>query len=344
VPRWWEAEEDERYWLEITDRTDLGVDLRAPQRKSDGTEYWSYALLLDVAPGDVVFHYVRPQQAITAVSLAVGDSWEEPIQWAAHGTVARNAGVQPFRRPGWRRSLDRFALLPQSLSLAEIRAGESAIRAIRSRLATKHGSGSLYFPFEISDRRPLRPVQGYLTKLPSEVVDVFPALRSASSLLGTIERQAPAPGPTLGATYREADERSSTSERDPFAIDPALVDRGLRGHATAQNALANHVSALGISPRSPALGEPNFDLSFERHGCVYVAEVKSLTRSNEEKQLRLGLGQVLRYAHLLRHTYGDVRPLLMLEREPSDPSWSQLCATLGVELLWPAALPRFQPR
>ena len=28
--RWWDGQADERYWLEATDRTDIGADLRAP--------------------------------------------------------------------------------------------------------------------------------------------------------------------------------------------------------------------------------------------------------------------------------------------------------------------------
>ena len=29
--RWWEQDPKERYWLEVTDRRDLGADLNAPQ-------------------------------------------------------------------------------------------------------------------------------------------------------------------------------------------------------------------------------------------------------------------------------------------------------------------------
>jgi hypothetical protein len=55
---------------------------------------------------------------------------------------------------------------------------------------------------------------------------------------------------------------------------------------------------------------------------------------NEEKQLRLGLGQVLRYADQLSHT-GTVVPVLVAERRPTDCSWEQLCERLGVILAWP---------
>jgi len=65
-----------------------------------------------------------------------------------------------------------------------------------------------------------------------------------------------------------------------------------------------------------------------------VAEVKSITPANEERQLRLGLGQVLRYRQVLT-TRGSVRPILAIERAPQDVSWSTLCSELGVRLVWP---------
>jgi hypothetical protein len=51
--------------------------------------------------------------------------------------------------------------------------------------------------------------------------------------------------------------------------------------------------------RTPRPDEPQYDLAWLAGDTLYVAEVKSLTAANEERQLRLGLGQVLRYTHLL---------------------------------------------
>ena len=93
----------------------------------------------------------------------------------------------------------------------------------------------------------------------------------------------------------------------------------------------------GREPRSPGVGEPNFDLAWTEAGTatVVVAEVKSLTDANEEKQLRLGLGQVLRYRHLLRGSHPSVTAVLVIEREPVDVSWAELCRDLDVALCWP---------
>jgi hypothetical protein len=113
------------------------------------------------------------------------------------------------------------------------------------------------------------------------------------------------------------------------------VERGLQGHAETQNALAAALAADRIEPRSPRADESNFDLAWERNGVVYVAEVKSITPQNEERQLRLGLGQVLRYRSLLRTVGHDVRAVLVAENEPQDQSWRRLCEQLDVLLLAP---------
>jgi hypothetical protein len=124
------------------------------------------------------------------------------------------------------------------------------------------------------------------------------------------------------------------SERQPFTVDPALVERGLKGHADTQNELAKVLRRAGIEPRSRLPHEPNFDLAWEAKGTIFVAEVKSITDQNEEEQLRLGLGQVLRYHYRLRELgHERVVAVLVPERTPRDLSWTDLCHEYGVALL-----------
>ena len=172
-------------------------------------------------------------------------------------------------------------------------------------------------------------MQGYLFKLPKAFLDIFGVEAAPRAVT---PRNKPSPERELGCGYREADELAALAERDPFAVDPTLVERGVRGHATTQNHLAKHLRSLGIEPRSPTAAEPNFDIAWQVGESVFVAEVKSLTARNEEKQLRLGLGQVLRYAQQLGPGAGAV---LVVERQPSDASWGQLCQQLGIVLAWP---------
>jgi hypothetical protein len=168
-------------------------------------------------------------------------------------------------------------------------------------------------------------------------VDDFPVLREAREL-GTREVTVPpAEHRTLGVQYRTANESAASTTRDPFTIDPAVVDRGVRGHAATQNAVAEYLEGKGLSPRSPRPDEPQFDIAWTQDGEVFVGEIKSLTIKNEEQQLRLGLGQVLRYRNLLSGS-GHVRAVLAVEREPTDGGWDTLCRDLDVLLVWPAAL------
>lgn len=137
----------------------------------------------------------------------------------------------------------------------------------------------------------------------------------------------------IGQGYREADENSRSTGGEPFAVDPDERDRATQAHSATQNALAEAVRSRGLQPRSPAGSEPAYDVAWEeRDGSLVVAEVKSLTARNAERQLRLALGQVLRYRHLLAAA-GRVRALIVTSGPPPDPAWYTLCDTLGIGLI-----------
>jgi hypothetical protein len=145
---------------------------------------------------------------------------------------------------------------------------------------------------------------------------------------------APISPTTAGAEYRVADEEVESAAPEPFEIDPNQRDRATREHNATQNALAEVVRERGLEPLSPS-GEPDFDLAWEEaDGTLIVAEVKSITPRNVERQLRLGLGQVLRYRSLLQETGKEVRALLALSGKPHDERWQALCAELEVGLIW----------
>lgn len=336
VRRWWFEDPRERYWLEITQRPDIGADLNAPQFNYRGDEYWSYELVTAVEDGDLVFHYEMGAHLIRYWSRASGGCWPDEVHWGARGTVG--ARREAYDRPGWRHGLDGPFPLGSPVTLDDLRANEDSLQAIYDDLLDRNGR-PLYYPFELSTKRPVRTAQGYLFKLPAEVVAVFP------SLVDTVANEDGfSPAPTrmspanLGAAYRAENEELTTSERDPFSVDPAVVERGLRGHAKTQNQLAEFLEARGLRPRSHGPDEPAFDLAWEEEGTIFVCEVKSLTTRNEERQLRLGLGQLLRYRHLLAGGDASVEAVLLGERQPSDASWQELCEVLGVRLVWPQVL------
>lgn len=141
----------------------------------------------------------------------------------------------------------------------------------------------------------------------------------------------------LGREYVAADEHP---EIEPDALehtglDPDLGGRGLRAHNVTQNLLASAVEEAGHVPRRPRPDEPQYNLAWEAGEVTWVAEVKSITRQNEERQLRQALGQVLRYRQLLAEDGRIVHALIAAECEPSDERWVRLCADEGIVLVWP---------
>jgi hypothetical protein len=176
-------------------------------------------------------------------------------------------------------------------------------------------------------------MQYFLNKLPAELVGIFPEL---------VQALEPPPGPSespaqpllLGTDYWPVRVGAAAGARQPFTTDPAIVERGLRGHADTQNELAQVLRDAGLSARSRLPHEPNFDLAWQVGDTAFVAEIESITDDNEEEQLRLGLGQVLRYRQCLQRIgYPKVVAVLVPERPPRDPSWAGLCRDLQVVLL-----------
>ena len=139
----------------------------------------------------------------------------------------------------------------------------------------------------------------------------------------------------IGRDFTEDDEDVVPRAAAPGVPDPDLVGRGNRAHKRTRNGLGAYLKSLEIQPLDPVSSDPPFDLAWWKRGILYVAEVKSLTRENEERQLRLGLGQLLRYSHLLRKRAEHVIPVLVPELKPRDPEWGQLCKALNVKLVFP---------
>lgn len=141
---------------------------------------------------------------------------------------------------------------------------------------------------------------------------------------------------TRGQPYvRPSSGGSATPTSRVFRFDPDAIDRGTNAHRKVQNQLADAVRARGWQPLSPSDSDPLFDVGWIAADAAWIAEVKSLTPTNEERQLRLGLGQVLSYAHLVDWGFDSKRPVLAVEREPSSTYWPDLCESHGVALSWP---------
>ncbi|MGW5678038.1 restriction endonuclease [Streptomyces sp. NPDC003860] len=147
---------------------------------------------------------------------------------------------------------------------------------------------------------------------------------------------APQSAVPVGTDYRTADESVTPAAPRFTPPDPDLAGRNLGAHRRLQNALAEAARARGLEVFSPRVTDPDFDLGWRASADgLTVCEVKSLTESNETRQLRTGIGQLLDYHDRLRGRAADVRAVLWVEREPADPRWVALCARAGITLAWP---------
>jgi hypothetical protein len=141
---------------------------------------------------------------------------------------------------------------------------------------------------------------------------------------------------SLGTDYVPEDEEARAERAEIFRVDPDKIDRGTQAHRTIQNLLAAELRRRGLDPKQRLGPEPPYDLACQlEDGTILVAEIKSLTRQNEERQLRLALGQVLRYAQQLIYKQKPIQRVIAIERKPKDESWIELCASHDVRLVWP---------
>lgn len=184
INKWWTGDDRERFWLEITNRTDLGTDLWAPQLDDGGREYWSYSLVNHVRPGDFVLHWSKQAgPAIVAYSHVSGTPQTSAVTWQSRGAYGRQR-PSSGEEAGWLAPLSGFRMLRSPITLEGLRGLEDQIRQVHEDLAQLL-IGPLYFPFVFSDRRPLRATQGYLTKFPYRLVAVISELSEMRDLART---------------------------------------------------------------------------------------------------------------------------------------------------------------
>lgn len=343
--RWWQGKSSERFWMELTDRSDIGADLNAPMYNESGEPQWSYDLLREPLDGDLVFHYSQPKKAIIGYSFVTGDAWPDSVVWGAKGSSATAKGVEPYVREGYRRGLTGLTFLQQPVDLEMVRSRETEILALRQALEEEHGR-PIYFPFVPYRGKQIRTYQGYMLKFPGALVELlglpkpsFSAMAESGAQFNSADQMI-GEGLTIesgGGAYRPQDEDAAVSRSTPMSVDPGIMERGLRGHRRTQNLLASWLAERGQIPLSPLSGDPDWDVAWRHGDKLFVCEVKSLTSKNEERQLRLGLGQVLRYRQKVG---GNSVAVLAVEQEPLDPTWLELCEALGVHICWPGAWDR----
>ena len=174
MSNWWDHLQAERFWCEVTDRNDVGSDLKAPQRNEAGQNYWSYSLIREVSAGDIVFHYSTREKAFVGASVAGGPMEERTITWVPHGTVGRSKDMAREPRPGYWRPLYGYQSASKPLYLTSLEEPAEALW-LRSWIGAHKHVGALRLPFQIR-KDGIRGGQGYLFKIPADFVDRWPPL------------------------------------------------------------------------------------------------------------------------------------------------------------------------
>lgn len=187
---WWDGREQERIWVELTFREDVGADLKAPNEANQTGSNWRYDLFRLAKPGDLVLHYqTGTEGGFIGHSTVEGLPVDQPIVWRARGSSARQRGEVDELHPGYKVPLANYQTLSPKVSLADLRAKRDAILAMRTKLEAL--GGRTYLPFALGDT--LQPAQGYAFVLPIDFLDLFPQL-DGLKLGRTIDEEGTAEG------------------------------------------------------------------------------------------------------------------------------------------------------
>lgn len=145
-------------------------------------------------------------------------------------------------------------------------------------------------------------------------------------------RPKPEPGDDIFGGLLNPHDGGKRTSGGPLAMDLAKLDAGSRAHQETLKKLINHLGDVPV--RTPRPGGPLFDAGWSNGRVLYIAEVKSLTGTNQAQQIRLGLGQVLDYHHQLGGK-SNMKPVLVLQQRPTDVDlWAGLTDRHGVLLTW----------
>lgn len=269
LAEWWRGDISQRFWLEITNRNDVGHNLIAPQRDDAGREYWSYSLVMAVRPGDVVLHWSKlGQPRVVGYSHVSGVSSDSRMVWQSRGTYGRRH--EPTgEEAAWEAPLSGFCALAREVTLETVRRRAQQVRAVREDLLGRYGA-PLYFPFEVSERRPPRAAQAYLVKFPAELVAVFPELLELDQLASN------RPG--------EDEQPRSQASRSPRSSN---VERRRAVERYAVSLVINHLQDQGYDVEDVGAVHP-WDVTARRGQRELHVEVKGSAVDREAIDLTEG--------------------------------------------------------
>ncbi len=179
--RWWNGDPNQRYWMELINVESWGSELIAPDTSR-------YDLMKDVKVGDVVLHWVGKnnpkgyKSGMYGASVVAGELRHRAGDW-----IGQPANTIP---------LTDYRPLKEPYLLTDLRIDhEDQILGIKEQLDEEFGGRggfTMYFPFQRHPTSGLKPNQGYLFKLPAQLVEAMPDLLPDSDW-GVFDRPLAAP-------------------------------------------------------------------------------------------------------------------------------------------------------
>jgi hypothetical protein len=171
---WWSSQPNQRLWVEITDRADLGKNIIAPQRAQAGKNTPGYELLNYVHEGDLVFHWWRkpsdPElRGFYGYSEVVGKMQEGIIPWKSRGRYAENEVAGPKPAKYW--NLANFTGLQKPFLVSDLNEKKNEVFDLILNLEKKYGK-PIYFPFCKREGK-VAANQTYFAKLPVELLEIL---------------------------------------------------------------------------------------------------------------------------------------------------------------------------
>ncbi|MEW2467652.1 DUF3883 domain-containing protein [Streptomyces sp. NPDC046994] len=299
VNRWWRHDPNERYWLEITNREDIGTNLHAPQVNDRGEEYWSYALVREVRPGDLVLHWDKNHgPGVVGYSCVRGEAFASTITWQSRGSYGRQRRTSG-PEPAWEAPLGGYRRLQRPVTQTRLRQIEATIQALRDHLA-EAVKGPTYFPFALSDTRPLRAAQGYLTKLPRALVEELPELLELRQTAISEPHEPEAPNLPPSSLPEPARSTGYGRQRD--------TERRQAVERYAMDLVLGHYRSLGYDVEDVGDHSP-WDITVRMEGTEAHIEVKGSSTTREAIDLTEGE---------VRHAEGVATCLIVIDQIELD--------------------------
>lgn len=293
ISEWWTNEPVQRYWMEITNRLDLGGELKAPHFADDNRPKWGYELVRFVKPGDIVLHwYTRRGRRLIGFSVVSGPPESKAMKWQSRGTSGR-ASLRPLvDEPAWTAPLSGLTYFTAPLTREDIQPLRKTVLDVQASVAASHGGDSMYFPFYEYGGRDLRATQSYLAKFPAELIHVFgleaiawgggdEAVREESQAAETLMR-------ALAEDSSVVKAESSNTEATEYERTPGRVIVR-RGEAQLVGRFLQTIATDKATRLQLAVGFT--DLYDQETGDLIEAKV-----SAEHRYVRQALGQLLDYA------------------------------------------------